>query len=236
MDRVKQNGFNTYGVDYPSSAIDEVKKKGHIVFEGNFIDLDLPKKHFDVITMWHSLEHVVEPAKVLNKIKTLLKEDGVLMIAVPNLKAKGVDIHDVSWVWIQQPFVHVWHWTPFSLNYLLTSNSLLSIDTFTRDTWDANTIYDGYLQYGFEIKVNKVMNKIDVILSKIFRRKINLFSDKTGFCFIESVRVFAYVLNRMIYLKDRNKGSELIVMSKLTHTQELNRYIRYIRCPLFYPS
>ncbi|MBM4402077.1 MAG: methyltransferase domain-containing protein [Candidatus Cloacimonetes bacterium] len=48
----------------------------------NIEDLQLAKK-FDVITMFHVLEHVKKPEKVLRKALTFLKEDGVLVIEVP---------------------------------------------------------------------------------------------------------------------------------------------------------
>lgn len=48
---------------------------------------DVPmNKTFDLITMWHVLEHMVDPVDTLVKIKKHLKADGVLVVEVPNLQ------------------------------------------------------------------------------------------------------------------------------------------------------
>jgi len=50
---------------------------------GHLPDTALPARSFDVITMWHVLEHVPNPAEVLADVRRLLKPDGVLMVGVP---------------------------------------------------------------------------------------------------------------------------------------------------------
>ena len=41
-------------------------------------------KQYDVIVMGDVLEHVIEPVKVLKKVKQMLKKDGILWISTPN--------------------------------------------------------------------------------------------------------------------------------------------------------
>ena len=211
----KADNFDTYGVDFKSIATLNAKKAGHTVFEGPFIELDIPESYFDVITMWHSLEHTTEPSKVLEKAKKSLKHDGILIVAVPNLACRGVELKDIAWVWIQQPFVHIWHWSPKSLKGLMEKNGFEILQIKTRDTWDANTIYDGYLQYGFEKYVNKGASFIDSILSKMTKVNIGFFEEKIAFYFIEITRIITYMINRIAYMfSDKLKGSELIVLCK----------------------
>lgn len=50
-------------------------------------DVVLPKDTFDVITIWHVLEHTENPYAVLTKLHTLLKPRGILVIEVPNIEA-----------------------------------------------------------------------------------------------------------------------------------------------------
>ncbi|MCY7370899.1 MAG: class I SAM-dependent methyltransferase [Polaromonas sp.] len=49
--------------------------------------LELPAQGFDIITIWHVLEHTEDPAAVLTKLRTLLKPGGVLVVEVPNIEA-----------------------------------------------------------------------------------------------------------------------------------------------------
>lgn len=50
-------------------------------------EVELPEAHFDLITMWHVLEHTECPGDVLRKLATWLKPDGLLVIEVPNVEA-----------------------------------------------------------------------------------------------------------------------------------------------------
>lgn len=51
---------------------------------GQIVDLELPRDHFDIVTIWHVLEHVPDPRAVLQKVYSLLKPGGILFLAVPN--------------------------------------------------------------------------------------------------------------------------------------------------------
>lgn len=48
---------------------------------------DYPSGSFDLVTMWHVLEHTDDPAAVLRKIRGWLKDDGLLVVEVPNVEA-----------------------------------------------------------------------------------------------------------------------------------------------------
>ena len=44
-------------------------------------------QQFDVITLWHSLEHIHDIPELYNQINRLLRYDGILLIAIPNFSA-----------------------------------------------------------------------------------------------------------------------------------------------------
>ncbi len=54
------------------------------VHVGQVEDCSLPEDRFDLITMWHVLEHVPQPGATLDLLATLLRPGGVLVVAVPN--------------------------------------------------------------------------------------------------------------------------------------------------------
>jgi SAM-dependent methyltransferase len=72
---------------------------------------------FDVITMWHVLEHVPNLADFIAKIKTLLKPGGVLIVAVPNFKSCDAQHYDSSWAAYDVPR-HLWHFSRNSMENL----------------------------------------------------------------------------------------------------------------------
>lgn len=117
--KARDFGFQTEGVE-PSPALVKIARDqwGLTIHEGFLQDVNLPEKSFDVITLIDVLEHVTEPKSLLKKCHSLLKDDGIIAIKVPNGdynmfkqqlatltgKTATMDIWDC--------FEHVVHYTP----------------------------------------------------------------------------------------------------------------------------
>ena len=73
------------GTEVSESAIDLAKEKyGLSLLAGQVEALDLPPQSFDTITLFHVLEHVPDPGKLVSRCHVLLRGQGILVIAVPN--------------------------------------------------------------------------------------------------------------------------------------------------------
>jgi len=72
---------------------------------------------FDVITMWHVLEHVHQLHRYLQEIKRLLKPGGVALIALPNYTSKDARVYKEHWAAYDVPR-HLYHFSPKAMNYL----------------------------------------------------------------------------------------------------------------------
>lgn len=83
----------------------------------NILDY-LPSNSYDVITLWHVLEHVHDPAHYISRFRELLKPGGALIIAVPNYTSKDETIYKTSWAAYDVPR-HLWHFSPSSMEKLL---------------------------------------------------------------------------------------------------------------------
>ena len=68
-------------------------------------------KVFDVITMWHVLEHVEKQTYEWETLHKQLKDDGVLIIAVPNCSSTDAKHYGAFWAAYDVPR-HLWHFTP----------------------------------------------------------------------------------------------------------------------------
>jgi len=87
---IKEKNCEVYGVDINKKAIELAKKRLSKAF---LIDLnkekELPKlfnnEKFDYIVLVEVLEHLINPEKLLIKVKKLLKNDGKILISVPNI-------------------------------------------------------------------------------------------------------------------------------------------------------
>lgn len=69
---------------YAEYAVTHYGVTAHI---GRVQDSALPPGIFDVITIWHVLEHLEDPRAVLKRLHSWLKPDGVLIVEVPNVEA-----------------------------------------------------------------------------------------------------------------------------------------------------
>ena len=73
------------GTEVSSSAVKIAKEKyGLELLKGEVEDLNLPASSFDNITLFHVLEHVHDPARLIDRCRELLRPQGIMTIAVPN--------------------------------------------------------------------------------------------------------------------------------------------------------
>lgn len=76
---------------------------------------------FDCITLWHSLEHMAEPKKIISCINTMLAPNGTVFIAVPNAHGLQSRLFGKKWLHRDVPR-HLYHFGPAPLLKLLGEN------------------------------------------------------------------------------------------------------------------
>jgi hypothetical protein len=74
--------------------------------------------HYRCITLWHVLEHVPDPARHLAELRSMLSDDGVLMIAVPDFGGLQARLFGRHWLHLDVPR-HLHHFTRRGLMHLL---------------------------------------------------------------------------------------------------------------------
>ena len=109
---MKIKKFDTYGVEIAKKARElSIKNHGLIVKDSLS---SLKEKNFDIITMWHVLEHVYDLDGYMKKIKSLLNDNGILIIAVPNHKCFDQKFYGKHWAGWDVP-LHLWHFDKDSM-------------------------------------------------------------------------------------------------------------------------
>ena len=81
----KKEGWQVTGTEISAFACEKAEQTGIKAWRGQLQELGLKEKSFDAITAWHVLEHVPEPMAFLKEARRLVREDGVFILAVPNL-------------------------------------------------------------------------------------------------------------------------------------------------------
>mgnify|MGYP001074017353 CR=1 FL=1 len=85
---------------------------------------------FDVITLWHSLEHIHDIKNIFDYISILLTDSGILMIAVPNLYAPERNFYKHNWAPYDAPR-HLYHFSLDKLNELCKQNGYEIIQKYS---------------------------------------------------------------------------------------------------------
>ena len=96
---------------------------------------DVRDKLYDVITMWHVLEHIPNLEETIIDLESLLKPNGVLIVAVPNFYSFDAAYYKSLWAAFDVPR-HLWHFSKVSMNKLFIDKfSLLKISPMVFDSF-----------------------------------------------------------------------------------------------------
>jgi 2-polyprenyl-3-methyl-5-hydroxy-6-metoxy-1,4-benzoquinol methylase len=116
------NGYTVIGIEPSARAREQASLKlGQRVFES--IE-EIPNKKFDIITLWHVLEHIHDISSILEKLKEKLTETGTILIAVPNHNSKDCKIYRKFWAAYDTPR-HLWHFDQSSMTKLLKKENFI---------------------------------------------------------------------------------------------------------------
>jgi len=116
----KTNSWEIFGSEPDSGARNIAAKKGVN------LEKDLSKfqnQQFDVITLWHVLEHVENLQEYITTLKSLLTENGRLIIAVPNFKSYDAIKYKEFWAAFDVPR-HLWHFSKTSISKLFSYENM----------------------------------------------------------------------------------------------------------------
>ncbi len=81
------------------------------------------ENHFDVITFWHSLDHFLDPREALELAISLLKENGLIYVALPNLISLDFLIYHKYWAFLDAPR-RLHHFSPVSMKKFVKMHGL----------------------------------------------------------------------------------------------------------------
>jgi SAM-dependent methyltransferase len=93
------------------------------VSTGLIEDQDLPEASFDLVVMWHVLEHIPEPLATVRRLVATLKPGGRFAVEVPNAASREAHAMGADWPPTYDPN-HVSQFTPASMRRLLVNAGL----------------------------------------------------------------------------------------------------------------
>ena len=128
----KEKIWTVTGIE-PNEGARKVAEGKGISFAENVSNLQ--DHSFDVITMWHVLEHVPNLDEQIMQLKRILKPEGTLIIAVPNFRSYDAQHYKHFWAGYDVPR-HLWHFSKKSISRLFREKNMKVIKTIPMK-WDA---------------------------------------------------------------------------------------------------
>lgn len=129
LSQLKEDGWEVSGVEISETAATHARHLlGDTVFVGDVLAAPWPADSFDVINIWHALEHLPDPAGVLAKSRTLLRPGGLLVVAVPNFESVQAGFARRQWFHLDVPR-HYWHFGEKNLRALLEEKGFVIQET-----------------------------------------------------------------------------------------------------------
>ena len=128
------NGWEVTGVEPSEAAQSLVRSKIPSEKLSLFASVDALKKEenvflsYDVITLWHVLEHVPNLDETIFNLKKLLKPEGTLIVAVPNFKSDDANYYNKYWAAYDVPR-HLWHFSQTALRRLFFFQAMEVVKT-----------------------------------------------------------------------------------------------------------
>lgn len=129
---LQQEGWHVQGVELtPSAAHYAREQHGLTVADGSLESADFAEQQFDLITMWHVLEHVYDPEQTLRETARIARPDALLLLAVPDPESWEARIFGRSWAgWDAPRHLHLFRlshlqaklteigWDPIATHYM----------------------------------------------------------------------------------------------------------------------
>ena len=109
----QERGWQVSGIEPEAKARHRAGEKGIFLEEKQ----ENISTTFEVITLWHVLEHIPHLQEQIHFLKNHLSKEGLLLIAVPNYKSKDAQHYGAYWAAWDVPR-HLWHFSQESIRLL----------------------------------------------------------------------------------------------------------------------
>lgn len=124
LETLANQGWDVFGTELSESIAATARARlGSRVHVGNLHNIGFDAASFDLITFWHVLEHLEDPALALAEARRMVKRDGRIIVAVPNIESWQARLFGGDWLHLDVPR-HRWHFGPRTLAAIVDRSGL----------------------------------------------------------------------------------------------------------------
>lgn len=118
LDTLRAGGWEAVGTERSEGSAARARKLGLDVRVGDLAGHAFAAQSFDLVILWHVLEHLHDPLGTLTQVRRLIRPAGRLIVAVPNSDSWQMRLAGRRWVHLDVPR-HLYHFNPATLGLLL---------------------------------------------------------------------------------------------------------------------
>jgi 2-polyprenyl-3-methyl-5-hydroxy-6-metoxy-1,4-benzoquinol methylase len=163
---MKRKGWSITGTEKSDSARTFAAEKWgmQLLPENGF--WSLPESSFDVITLWHVMEHLHDLEKYWGKLTGLIKREGCLVIALPNPVSADARHYREHWAAWDVPR-HLWHFSPENIQQIAEKYGFILQNTFRMpfDSFYVSILSEKYRKSAFPILKGIFFGTISLVIS-----------------------------------------------------------------------
>lgn len=142
---MKNNGYFVQGYELNETAKKKAENKINQKLKNSIHEFDKT----DIVTLWHVLEHLKNPLKVLNQLQKKLNSDGIIFIAVPNYKSFDAEYYKCFWSAYDVPR-HIYHYSKEGfINYFSRYFKIIGTAPLLFDSYYVSLLSENYKKSSF---------------------------------------------------------------------------------------
>jgi 2-polyprenyl-3-methyl-5-hydroxy-6-metoxy-1,4-benzoquinol methylase len=165
----KKNNFNVTGCEYTKKCVDYANNiLGIKVYNADLMDIHFEDDTFDVVVMNHVLEHLLPQYDILERLKHILKKNGIFCGIVPNIGSFCSKQMLEKWNWLDVNYHYV-HYDINTLSSIFNKYNFEVMKIYTAaDDYDIKEIYKNIsIVYNIDTNDKESLDKKRIVLENL---------------------------------------------------------------------
>lgn len=119
LEVLREKGWHAQGLERSAYAAQKARDKGFQVNQNDIQSADLPREHFDLISLWDVIEHVQDPLGTLKRCREALAPGGFLLLSTPDASAPLARLLGAQWLGFRSAGEHLFFFGRNTLTQML---------------------------------------------------------------------------------------------------------------------
>ena len=166
---MRDRGWQVAGVEMNAQAAGRARAQGLDVRAGGLDEARFPDGAFEAVTLFHVLEHLLDPVAIAREVARVLRPGGVMLAQVPNFGGMGARLFREYWYELDVPR-HVNFFTPSTARRLVSGAGLkLASLRWIESAADFNRSLERWTGYRVRLRPMRTLLRQTIRMLNLFR-------------------------------------------------------------------